>query len=104
MTADAVFLVWLVAAGVFGGLGWWIATQRRRSPWEGFALGALFGPLGAVIEALMPEGEPTVYRKPTPTTPATPDSDALTPAHLMAIAIFVIALVALALSNISSHG
>jgi hypothetical protein len=42
--------------GVLGALGAWIAKQKRRGPIEGFILGFLFGPLGVVIEALLPAG------------------------------------------------
>jgi hypothetical protein len=50
-----LFLLIAVASGVvFGGLGWWIATQRNREPVEGLLLGAFFGPLGVLIEALLP--------------------------------------------------
>lgn len=51
---------WLVLVGllaaVFGGLGAWIATQRRRDSSEGFKLGLVFGPLGVLVEALLPQG------------------------------------------------
>jgi hypothetical protein len=50
-----VFLVIFVVMGVvFGLLGAWIASQKNRSEGEGLALGCIFGPFGALIEALMP--------------------------------------------------
>jgi hypothetical protein len=36
----------------------WIAGQKNRSGGEGFNLGALFGPLGVLVEALLPAGAP----------------------------------------------
>jgi uncharacterized membrane protein YeaQ/YmgE (transglycosylase-associated protein family) len=44
-----------LAAATFGGLGGWIAAQRNRGMAEGLLLGALFGPLGALVEAFLPE-------------------------------------------------
>ncbi len=53
--------MWFVIAGVmmfvFGMLGLWTASQKRRSTTEGFVLGAFFGPLGVVLEGLLPSGE-----------------------------------------------
>jgi hypothetical protein len=46
----------LIVAVVFGGLGAWVATQKDRGQGEGFILGLLFGPLGVLIEALLPAG------------------------------------------------
>ncbi len=49
-----------VLAVVFGFLGMWIALQKRREQQEGFILGLLFGPLGVLIEAVLPTiAEPT---------------------------------------------
>ena len=49
-----------VLAVVFGFLGMWIAVQKRREQQEGFILGLLFGPLGVLIEAVLPTiAEPT---------------------------------------------
>jgi hypothetical protein len=50
------FLIPIVIASalVFGFLGLWISVQKGREPTEGFCLGAFFGPLGCLIEALMP--------------------------------------------------
>jgi hypothetical protein len=44
----------LVLAVAFGGLGAWIASQKGRAGGEGLALGLLFGPLGVLVEALLP--------------------------------------------------
>ncbi len=45
-----LLLVW----ASFGGLGFWIASQKRRPEAEGLVLGLIFGPLGCLIEGLMP--------------------------------------------------
>ncbi len=59
----AVVVVWLVM-GIFGA---WIASQKNRSIREGFWLGLLFGPLGVVVEALLPGGNPPEpINSPTP--------------------------------------
>jgi hypothetical protein len=51
---------WLIFVGIMavlcGGLGAWVATQKRRSASEGLVLGLLFGPLGVLVEALLPQG------------------------------------------------
>ena len=49
---------WLLA----GLLGAWVATQRRRSAGEGFLLGVLFGPLGVIVECLLPMPERPRFR------------------------------------------
>lgn len=47
--------VWLFFAAIFFGvLGAWVAGNKRRSGGEGLALGCLLGPLGVIIEALLP--------------------------------------------------
>lgn len=51
--------LWAVAAVASGGLGAWIAIQKRRGAPEGFALGLLFGPLGVLVELFLPQGEKT---------------------------------------------
>ena len=49
------FLIVLVVFGViFGALGSWIAKERHRDQGEGFVLGFLFGPLGVIVEAILP--------------------------------------------------
>ena len=51
---------WLILIGVlafaFGGLGAFVAVQKRRDAAEGLIMGALFGPLGVLVEALLPQG------------------------------------------------
>jgi hypothetical protein len=51
---------WLILIGilaaVFSGFGGWVATQKRRGVGEGMVLGLLFGPLGVLVEALLPQG------------------------------------------------
>lgn len=49
-----MWLLILLSALIFGGLGLYIAGEKGRSGAEGFALGCLFGPVGAIIEALLP--------------------------------------------------
>src|SRR5437588_52348 len=45
-------IVWII----FGCLGAWIANQKHRDGGEGFILGLLFGPIGCLIEAILPNG------------------------------------------------
>lgn len=51
-------VAWLLTALVFGFLGMWVADQKSRPSSEGFLLGLLFGPLGVLIEAVLPNGVP----------------------------------------------
>jgi hypothetical protein len=44
----------VVVALVFGILGSWIAGQKRKDGGEGFILGLIFGPIGVIIEAVLP--------------------------------------------------
>ncbi len=37
--------------------GLWIASQKGRAPTEGLVLGLFFGPLGVLVEALLPARE-----------------------------------------------
>jgi hypothetical protein len=53
-----MFLILIVMAVIFGILGSWIAGQRGRTNTEGFVLSALFGPLGVLVECLLPAGQP----------------------------------------------
>jgi hypothetical protein len=54
---------WLIAAGVIAtwcacaGLGAWVAGEKRRPAAQGVILGFLFGPIGVLILALLPNGE-----------------------------------------------
>lgn len=43
-----------VVAVLMGLLGAWVASQKGRPAAEGLLLGAVFGPLGVIIEALLP--------------------------------------------------
>jgi hypothetical protein len=51
---------WIIAVVVgaigFGFFGLWVSIQKCRSPVEGFVIGLLFGPLGVVVEAILPQG------------------------------------------------
>jgi hypothetical protein len=51
---------WLVFFGIMavlmGALSAWVATQKHRDASEGFVLGLVFGPLGVLVESLLPEG------------------------------------------------
>ena len=49
-----LLIAFWVASGI---LGAWVAGQKGREPIEGFVLGLFFGPIGAVIEALLPMGK-----------------------------------------------
>jgi hypothetical protein len=55
---------WLVVGTIFGAFGAWIAVQKRREPVEGLVLGALFGPLGCLVEAVLPAKERKGRRSP----------------------------------------
>ena len=46
--------VLILAWVLLGGLAAWIAGQKNRPRMEGFLLGSLFGPLGVLVEALLP--------------------------------------------------
>lgn len=52
----------LVSALLFGGLGLYIASQKHRSLAEGWILGAMFGPVGCIIAALLPAKQPPRQR------------------------------------------
>ncbi|MEA2026658.1 MAG: hypothetical protein U9O18_08195 [Chloroflexota bacterium] len=45
-----------VMAIITGGVGYWIAGEKNRDGVEGAALGCLLGPLGWIIEAVLPTG------------------------------------------------
>lgn len=45
-------------------LGAFVGVQKRRGAIEGFFLGLIFGPLGVIVEALLPTGEAGVGPKP----------------------------------------
>jgi hypothetical protein len=50
-------------------LGAWVGIQKDRSPLEGATLGFLFGPLGVLIELLLPTGRYAPERKRDPYQP-----------------------------------
>jgi hypothetical protein len=52
---------------IFGAFGRYVAAEKNRDPGEGFLLGLLFGPLGVLVEACLPNIPP-------PATPAPPSS------------------------------
>lgn len=56
---DALTLLFVVGLScvVFAVLGAYVAKQKRRSKGEGAMLGLIFGPLGCLIEALLPTGD-----------------------------------------------
>jgi hypothetical protein len=70
---------WIFVVGilmfVLGALGLWTAMQKGRSTTEGFVLGLIFGPLGVILEGLLPTLEPSenvsVGAEPTNFQPAT---------------------------------
>lgn len=54
MEGITIFLIvsaWLIVFGAFGG---YVSIQVGREPAEGLILGALFGPLGVIVAALLP--------------------------------------------------
>lgn len=54
-----IFLSVLAMAWMlFVGFGWWVALQKNRRGTEGAILGLLFGPLGCLVEALLPNQTP----------------------------------------------
>jgi hypothetical protein len=65
MIQNAAVVVW-VLLGPFGG---WIAAQKYRSPVEGLALGWIFGPLGVIVEALLPTLSPMIEDTPEVKSP-----------------------------------
>jgi hypothetical protein len=50
---DFIFVI-IVSCAVFGATGYWVAGVKRRSTDEGMWLGVLLGPLGVIIETLLP--------------------------------------------------
>lgn len=60
-----VIWVILVVIGlcVLSVLGAWVAAEKERAPGEGAVLGLLFGPLGVLIEALLPNGAPAPRKR-----------------------------------------
>ncbi len=54
---DQPLLVVALFLAAMGLLSAWIAGQRGRSVIEGLILGCLFGPLGVIVECLLPVPE-----------------------------------------------
>ena len=54
MSVAAILLIGLIFIVVWASLGIWIAEQKGRGQGEGLILGALLGPFGVIIEALLP--------------------------------------------------
>lgn len=55
---DGLFVVVAIGWLTMAALGAWVADQKFRSMAEGFVLGLLFGPLGVIVEALLPRPQP----------------------------------------------
>ncbi len=67
-------VIWLIVGGVLGCVGAWVAAQKNRPGGEGFMLGFFLGPLGLILEALLPtltkEQLAELQRRPEPPSPA----------------------------------
>lgn len=63
----AIVVTGLTVGLICGGFGSWIATQKHRDPGEGMLLGFVFGPIGLLIEAMLPN-------KPAPDRQSNPAS------------------------------
>lgn len=48
-----VFFVLIIWLGLFGGIGYWIGSQKDRGA-AGFVLGFLIGPIGWIVAAVLP--------------------------------------------------
>jgi hypothetical protein len=51
---DILAIVIVLGLILWGPLGSWVAAQKGRGGMEGFLLGAVFGPFGVLVEALLP--------------------------------------------------
>lgn len=49
------FFAVLIGLLISGVIGSWIARQRGRKPGEGFCLGFFLGPIGLIVEGLLPQ-------------------------------------------------
>ena len=71
--------LWLICEMIMGGFGVWIANQKGRKELEGFILGFFFGPLGIIVEAVLPLGvtvkTPDTTPEPSTFVPAPPSDD-----------------------------
>src|SRR5262245_53900736 len=57
MILFVVLPVLAVVWAISGGFGLYVASSKNRSPTEGFLFGFFLGPLGVLVEALLPDGE-----------------------------------------------
>lgn len=55
----------LLWACLWGGFGAYVANQKGRSEGEGMIFGALLGPIGLLIVAILPPAAPKVVYPPT---------------------------------------
>lgn len=88
---EVLIVVWIA----MGCLAAWIAAQKKRAPVEGFLLGLVFGPLGVIVEALLPSQHVPIpgrhasgprARKPSPrdrATQAEGDQDGAVPRDVL---------------------
>ena len=85
-----------IGAVICGGIGAYVAAQKRRAAAEGFLLGLILGPLGVVVAALLPTGDRPATRPATGTVAeAPPFAERVgVVAILIALAVFVIAYLA----------
>jgi hypothetical protein len=54
MEGAGILFFLLAGAVLFAALGYYIAAQKGRPETEGLVLGLVFGPLGCLIEAILP--------------------------------------------------
>jgi hypothetical protein len=78
MDGSTLVVILVVIGLVFGFAGAFISGAKKRSQFEGFLFGAMFGPLGLLIAVLMPQGDGTSdwtgqNAKPTPPPVANPN-------------------------------
>ena len=67
-----IAIVWCVA---FGGLGHYVATQKRRESSEGILFGLVGGPFGVMLLAMLPTKDSTAAEPhPSPTRGTPPAS------------------------------
>ncbi len=57
---EVLIVIWIA----MGFLAAWIAAQKKRGPAEGFILGFVFGPLGVIVEALLPSQQAPIAGRP----------------------------------------
>lgn len=51
---NPIILIGLVGWFVLSTFSAWVASQKGRSVFEGFVVGMMFGPLGVLVEAMLP--------------------------------------------------